>query len=246
MIRFVQSSTLALLCCCSVLALAQDTVSFASLDKALRNGDEKLAIETASALLKNQPDDPRTIMTAADVFLRCNNPDLALPLYDRYIEAVPQAFPSLWQRGIALYFVGKYAEGADQFVKHREVNPHDVENAAWHYLCLAKAESIEAANRSVLPAPNDSRIPMAEVQQMLVNGDIASVTKAMEGVAKDSPEYNSAIFYGNFYLGLYADANGDQETAIDRMSQAAKNAPRHYMGDVARVYAKHLSNRKPD
>jgi lipoprotein NlpI len=207
---------------------------------ALRAGDREGAIKAAEAMLNNRPDDPSTMMMAADVYLRCNKPDLAVPLYDRYIEANPQSMPQLWQRGIALYFIGKHAEAAEQFVEHRRVNPHDVENAAWHYLCLAKAESIDKANESVLPAPNDPRIPMAEVQQMLLKRDPSLVSDRMSKVPTESRQYASAMFYGNFYLGLYADANGDQKTALDKMTQSAKDAPRHYMGDISRVYAEFL------
>jgi len=82
---------------------------------------------------------------------------------------------------------------------------------------------------------------MAEVQQMLLTGDQSLVTKRMEQVAENSPEFGSAMFYGNFYLGLYADAKGDHATAVDKMTQAAKDAPHHYMGDVSRVYAAYLN-----
>lgn len=242
--RFVTVGSLLLLCSLPRPGFAQQADSVSVVQQALREGNQKLAVEAATQLLSSSPDDLQTIMLAADVFLRCNHPDRALPLYDRYIEAVPQSMPRLWQRGIAQYFVGQYAEGAEQFVKHREVNPHDVENAAWHYLCLAKARSIDVANKSVLPAPHDSRIPMAEVQQLLLEGDPELVEKAMRQVPQDSPQHASALFYGNFYLGLYADANGDHQTALDRMTKAANNAPRHYMGDIARVYAEHLLKAK--
>ncbi|MCA9188507.1 MAG: hypothetical protein KDA99_22920, partial [Planctomycetales bacterium] len=55
--------------------------------------------------------------------------------FDRAIEKEPRVRPYLWQRGISLYYLGKYAEGREQFETHRSVNPHDVENAAWHFLC---------------------------------------------------------------------------------------------------------------
>ncbi len=222
-------------------AIAQDVdAELQAASISLRAGDTAGATEAADAMLRIAPDDPRAIMTAADVYLRCNKPELAVPLYDRYIKLNPQSMPRLWQRGIALFFVGEHQQAAEQFVRHRQVNPYDVENAAWHFLCLAKAESFSKAKQSVLPAPNDPRIPMTEVQQMLIDGKTQSVVKRMEQVPADAPERSSALFYGNFYLGLYADAGGDQETAIAKMSLAAQDAPHHYMGDIARVYAKHL------
>ena len=52
------------------------------------------------------------------------------------------------------------------FISHRTVNPDDVENAAWHFLCVARAESPEAARKQMLPVGPDARLPMREVYQM--------------------------------------------------------------------------------
>jgi lipoprotein NlpI len=143
-----------------------------------------------------------------------------------------------------LYFVGDYRRGAKQFEEHRTVNPNDVENAAWHFLCVAKSDSIEAARDLVLPAPGDSRTPMEEVLRMLTSGDTGSVERRVAGLPEGSKMRADAEFYGNFYLGLYADAGGQREKALTFLSRAAKDAPHHYMGDIARVYAKYLA--EPD
>jgi lipoprotein NlpI len=162
-------------------------------------------------------------------------------LFDRYLESEPEEMPGLWQRGIALYFVGDYRRAAKQFEEHRKVNPHDVENAAWHFLCVAKSDSVAAARNLVLPAPNDPRIPMEEVHRMLTSGNTGAVEQRVAGLPEGSKARAEAAFYGDFYLGLYADAGGRRETARAFVSRAAKDAPHHYMGDVARVYAKHLA-----
>jgi lipoprotein NlpI len=205
-----------------------------------RVSDDASAIELAEQVLQQSPDDPRAILAAADGLLRSGHADRAVEFFDRYLQLRPADLPGLWQRGIALYFDGQYAVAADQFVKHREVNPYDVENAAWHYLCVAKAESVANAKQSVLPAPHDARIPMAEVHKMLVSGDRSVVENRLQNLSPESPRHDSAMFYGNFYLGLFADAHGDHQTAVDNMTQAAQVAPRHYMGDIARVYLEHL------
>ena len=118
-----------------------------------------------------------------------------------------------------------------QFEEHRKVNPHDVENAAWDFLRVARSESIETARRLVLPAPNDPRIPMAEVLAMLSSGDTAAVRQRMESVPAGSSARQQADFYGNFYLGLYADAGGDRTEALRLLKLSAADAPHHYMGD---------------
>lgn len=39
--------------------------------------------------------------------------------------------PYLWQRGLSLYYVGQYEEGAKQFRDDVAVNPNDTEESIW-------------------------------------------------------------------------------------------------------------------
>ena len=71
--------------------------------------------------------------------------------FDGLITIVPESAPQLWQRGIALYYAGRFKDCRAQFELHRTVNPDDVENAFWHFLCVARAESPEKARAALLP-----------------------------------------------------------------------------------------------
>jgi lipoprotein NlpI len=208
---------------------------------ALQAGDTEAAIRIADDMVRLYPKDPTSLQRGADIYLRAGKCQTAVEVFDQYLQLQPDQMPYLWQRGIALYFAGDFKEGARQFEAHREVNPEDVENAAWHFLCVAKAESFTKARQMVLPAPNDPRVPMKEVLQMLTSGDSDAVRRKVESLPVGSPPRADAEFYGDLYLGLYADAEGDLEQARRWISRAAEQAPRHYMGDVARVYAKHLA-----
>ncbi len=75
---------------------------------------------------------------------------------------------------------------------------------------------------------------------MLKTGDRQAITDEIASLKKDSKQQRIAQFYGDFYLGLYADAMGESADAKKWMDRAAQDAPRNYMGDVARVYAKFL------
>jgi lipoprotein NlpI len=76
---------------------------------------------------------------------------------------------------------------------------------------------------------------------MLSTGNTEAVTARINQFPEDSEDRASAAFYGNFYLGLYADAAGDKAKAKSYLDEAAKDAPHHYMGDLARVYAQQLA-----
>jgi len=223
----------------TVSASGQDTdVRIAT--ESLSAGDCQSALAAAERLGADRAADPRAIMLAADAYLRCGKPRRAVELYDQLIQQQPEILPRLWQRGIALYFAGEYKRAASQFVEHRKVNPHDVENAAWHFLCVVKSDSFATAQQMLLPAPNDPRVPMPEVLEMLKTGETRNVIERIEQIPADAPQRDVPRFYGNLYLGLYADARGDAARARKYLQRAAEDAPHHYMGDIARLYAKHV------
>ena len=204
---------------------------------AIRKGNYVTAVQAGDALLRQYPKQASAKRLAGDIFLRAGKIKDAVRQFDRYLEMNPSAEPELWQRGIALYFVGEYEKAAEQFEKHREVNENDVENATWHFLCIAKLKSFEDAEEALLPAPGDSRVPMEAVYKLFEGDDPELVTKAIEALPVESKEREEAAFYGDLYRGMYADAKGERQRASRYMERAVARAPSHYMGDVAKLYA---------
>ncbi|TWT84973.1 hypothetical protein CA13_64550 [Planctomycetes bacterium CA13] len=209
--------------------------------RALQEGDSARAVLAADAIVRQHGDEPRSIRLAADIYLRSGKVTWAVRMFDRYLKAEPEQRPELWQRGIALCFAGDYEQAAEQFEAHRNVNPNDVENAAWHFLCIAKLKSFDDAKKNVLPAPGDRRVPMAEILAMFSSDDIASVDAKVTSLAAGSDERKEAAFYGDLYQGIYADARGDSILAETLVTRASQHAPHNYMGDIARVYARRLA-----
>lgn len=161
--------------------------------------------------------------------------------FDRLAEADPRAMPYLWQRGIVLYYAGRYADCRQQFERHRIVNPNDVENAAWHFLCVARAESPAQARKVLLPVGPDARVPMRQVYELfrgtLTPADVLRAAGAQPG----------AQFYGHLYLGLYFEALGDAARALEHITAAAADrfaSAGDYMHMVARVHLKLLQTRR--
>jgi lipoprotein NlpI len=158
--------------------------------------------------------------------------------FDRYLEAVPKQAPGHWRRGISLYYAGRYDDGRKQFAAYEQVDTNDVENAVWHFLCAARADGVEKARASMLKIGKDTRIPMMKVYD-LYRGDAKpdDVLAAAEvGDPKDA-ERKERLFMAHLYLGLYFDATGDKQQALENMTQAAhKYFIDGYMGDVARVH----------
>ncbi len=155
--------------------------------------------------------------------------------FDEVARLAPGSAPQLWQRGIALYYAGRFADCRRQFESHRTVNPDDVENAAWHFLCVAREETPERARAALLPVGPDSRVPMREIYQMF-RGQLtpADVLRA----AGNRP---GGLFYAHLYVALYSEALGDKALTLKHIKEAASEkyaAAGGYMHMVAQVHLK--------
>jgi lipoprotein NlpI len=191
------------------------------------------ALVIASPLAQRSSDDPREILDRAiDDFLAGHLAE-SVTGFDRVATLVPQVAPQLWQRGIALYYAGRFQDCRAQFESHRTVNPDDVENPAWHYLCVAKAESPAKARAARLPVGPDRRSPMREIYEMFRG------TMTPDAILKVADADSSARFFAELYVGLYYDAAGDRTRAIEHLRRAAEPqyaAAGGYMHRVARLH----------
>ena len=136
--------------------------------------------------------------------------------FDELARVAPSEAPYLWQRGIALYYAGRYRDCRAQFESHRTVNADDVENSAWHFLCVARAESSKAARAALLPVGPDSRVPMREIYELFKGSASA------DAVLKAAGTRPQARFYAHLYIGLYSEAMGDAARAREHIELAAQ------------------------
>jgi lipoprotein NlpI len=184
-------------------------------------------------LLSGSNQSVRAMLDRAIEDFRAGRIEQSLAGFDRVALLSPAEAPYLWQRGIAQYYAGKFRDCRDMFISHRTVNPDDVENAVWHFLCVAKAESPEAARQQMLPVGPDARVPMREVYQMFQG----RMTQAQ--VMKAAGSDPTAQFFARLYIGLYLEATGDAAAGRAQIEIAAEERFARvggYMHDVARVH----------
>lgn len=157
--------------------------------------------------------------------------------FDKFIEALPEQSPHHWQRGISLYYAGRFEDGRKQFELHQTVNPYDVENAVWHFLCVARASGAGKAKAALIPIERDARIPMMQIHALF--GGKAKPEDVLAAAKQGSAaNQDNQLFYAHLYLGLYYEAIGDAKLAREHILKAATDfKAEHYMGDVARVHA---------
>ncbi len=159
--------------------------------------------------------------------------------FDKVIELSPSRAPHHWQRGISLYYAGDFEGGAKQFELHKTVNPEDVENAVWHFLCVARLSGVEKARQTLITIHDDARVPMMQVFALF--GGKATPETVLDAANAGNPgagELKQRLFYAHLYVGLYLEATGEKQAAKEHIFKAAeKYAEEDYMGDVARVHA---------
>ncbi len=206
-------------------------------DDRLQQRDFSAAAEKATQVGKLAGDNAQLLQRAAELLFLSGKSADSLPLFERVIELVPEAAAQNWQRGIALCSCGKFEEGAQQFETHHRVNPDDVENSAWYFLCIAKTQGIAAARKTVIPSRGDGRQPMMSVLEMLQQKKqpdevlLAAVENTSAGAARQR-----AQFYAALYVGLYYDSLGDAAQAAKYLKQSLETGDSGYMVDAARVY----------
>ncbi len=197
--------------------------------------DYSNAIKDYLALSKLDPDEPRIHLHLGGASFKNGDTEAAIAAFDKAAELEPQLGPQLWQRGIAHYYARRFQDGAEQFETHRTVNPQDVENTVWHFLCVAASRGLEEARKGLLPINRDSRVPMMEVYALFRNE--AEPDDVLAAAASHSGPGRLAEFYAHLYLGLYYEALRDGRRSEEHIARAADlKDVGNYMWHVARVH----------
>ena len=214
-------------------------------EQALHDGKADEALGEMDTAIKNRPDSPQLLSIRGSLRFRSGKIAESIVDFDKCIELSPEIKPFLWQRGIALYYAERFQDGLEQFAVHREVNPNDVENAFWHFLCNVRLNGLEVAQKGVLLAGHDGRVPLMQVQQ-LIQGKLTpdGVIAACEKGGAGANGQKLSRFYGYLYIGLYYDALKETDKAKQWLEKCLEQEVDSYMGDVAKIHLKMLKTKK--
>ena len=168
--------------------------------------------------------------------------------FDRFLELRPKARAGHWKRGLSCYYAGKFDEGRKQFEAGQEVFKDDVENAAWHFLCVARMSGVDKARAALLKVGHDPRVPMTEVYALYAGrANPEDMLAAARAGSPPAAERTERLFYAHLYLGLYDDVTGDRQHALEHLTRAVEDYKvGHYMWDVARLHRDLLRGEKPE
>ncbi|CAH9145072.1 unnamed protein product [Cuscuta epithymum] len=126
--------------------------------------------------------------------------------FDRAIELDPFQKEYLWQRGLSLYYLDRFEEGAEQFRLDVSKNPNDTEESIWCFLCEAQLYGIGEARRRFLVVGTDPRPVMRKAYEMFKNG--GDPEKLVAAFSNGQP---NEYFYSSLYAGLFYESQLDSE-----------------------------------
>ncbi|MGG6294073.1 tetratricopeptide repeat protein [Leptolyngbya sp. AN02str] len=161
----------------------------------------------------------------------------AIADFDQAEVLEPNLTPYLWQRGLAYYYTGQFAEGAAQFERDLQVNLHDIEETVWRYLCEARLTDGDAARRVLTPiatsVQSDGRRVMQLVYELCAQAATPGQVLEVGGQLGDRGQ-----FYAHLYVGLYHEAFGRGDKAQQFVAIATQSFPQpeDYMWHLARVH----------
>lgn len=196
------------------------------------------AVADCDQALKLEPRAPNVYQLRGSEYFKLGHIQESIADFDKFIELTPAQAPYHWQRGISLYYAGRYEDGRKQFESHQTVNPDDVENAVWHFLCVARQSGVARARASLIAIKHDGRVPMMQIHALFGGkGTADEVLAAAKAGNPSAAQLEQQLFYAHLYLGLYYEATGDAQRAREHITKAATEFKAdHYMGDVARIH----------
>ncbi len=222
-------------------------VSLAQVRAAADRRDSAEVLKLCGRLLDGDSKTPEAYYWRGREQLRAGRAAVSVADFDAFLAATPGARSRLWERGIACYYAGKFADGAEQFAAYQTYDDNDVENAVWHVICQSRVSGFEDAQRKLMKVRRDGRVPMMEIFDMFA-GQLTpeEVLRAAEDAAGEADEKKYHRFYAHLYIGLYYEARGDEAAARKHLTEAAeKYANDHYMWDVANMHARRWKQPAP-
>ncbi|KAJ0976301.1 hypothetical protein J5N97_018266 [Dioscorea zingiberensis] len=156
--------------------------------------------------------------------------------FDRAIELDERQKAYLWQRGLSLYYLDRFEEGAEQFRLDVAQNPNDTEESIWCFLCEAQLYGVEEARRRFLEVGRDPRPVMREAYNLFKDGGDPEKLVSMFLRAR-ADEY----FYASLYAGLYHEAQNNTDAAKLNIIAACQSPygsrSDDYMASLAKVHS---------
>jgi lipoprotein NlpI len=205
--------------------------------EALLSKSPEKALELANQAIKLDPKTVYAYQVRGVAHFKLGKVKESASDFDEFVKRKPERKNGHWQRGISLYYAGRFEDGKKQFEGYEEVDTNDVENAIWHFLCNARLVGIPKAREQMLKIGKDRRGETMMRIYDLYRGRCKPEDVLAAARTGEEDLRKQQLFYANLYLGIYAEIEGNRKQALEYLEPAAtRYRIDHYMGDVARVH----------
>ncbi|KAG6599214.1 hypothetical protein SDJN03_08992, partial [Cucurbita argyrosperma subsp. sororia] len=181
----------------------------------------------------NNPRDAVTAIRRGMLLFREGDVSGSLAEFDKAIELDPRQKAYLWQRGLSLYYLDRFEEGAEQFRLDVAQNPNDTEESIWCFVCV-KLNCMELMKQEG-DFLRDPRPVMREAYNMFKDGGHPENL-----VAAFSSGRENEYFYASLYAGLYHEAEKKLDAAKQHIVAACQSPygqrSDDYMAALAKVH----------
>lgn len=200
-------------------------------DPAPLTPQEKKSIETKldrqiadlSDLIKTRSTPNLLVRRGEALFLRGRFQD-SVADFDAALKDQPDLEPSLWQRGLALYYAGKPDAAARQFEQCHRLDSVDRENGIWRYLSQVKSHGVAKARRELLRYESEDRPPFVLIYRMFA-GALApeELLAEVDRQTLAKPDRAAQQFYAELYVGMHYLTLNNSRAAMDHLKRAVNN-----------------------
>lgn len=157
----------------------------------------------------------------------------SLQEFNNALELDPRQKPYLWQRGLSLYYLNRFVEGAAQFREDVAVNPNDMEESIWCFICEARQIGVEESRKQFLEVGQDRRPVMRKAYQLFKED---GNPKDLINEFKDGEPYQ--CFYAYLYAGLFYESKRSTKAAKEALIAACQTPYGARSGDYMATLAK--------
>ncbi len=191
-------------------------------------GLRALARNDFSQALAIRPDMPEVFNYLGIYLTQAGNFDAAYEAFDSVLELDPTYNYAHLNRGIALYYGGRYRLAQDDLLAFYQDDPNDPFRSLWLYIAESKLDEKQAK------ASLQQRLDKSDKEQWGWNivefylGDINEAT-LMDRLKTDNTSLAEHLSETNFYLGKYYLSLGDTDSATALFKLAVANNVHNYV-----------------
>jgi tetratricopeptide (TPR) repeat protein len=213
-------------------------------------GEFKAQIEKLDAALASNPESTRALSGRGEAHLFLGHFPQAVADYEKMIAIDPSLDAPHWRLGIAYHFTQQWEKSSKQFAKYHAYDGHDRENGIWKFLADAHAHDLATARQEMLKYTEFDREPFPAIYDLLA-GRMTGAQFQAHLESKAVAGNSHAMFYGQYYRGLFEELNGRHEEALANLRAAvalfaageATSGGPGYMWQCARLHLEQLEKK---